>query len=631
MKILSIHADYLEYAATKKALKTAEEANKEPVHVDDCLVIFTAVERSEEPDPKQAAQRLKDEIKEIASQVKAKTIVLYPYAHLSSELAPPNTAIQVLQEAESLLKQDYTVYRAPFGWYKAFEIKAKGHPLSELSRQFSIDATAAKLDESEAVKKEETLKSTWCILEPDGTLHELHKEGDQVKGFDFKQHKDLGRFTAYEIAKSRVVKQEPPHVKSMRSLELVDYEEGSDPGNLRYYPKGRLIKSLLEQFVTQKTIAYGAMEIESPIMYDYEHPSLKSYLNRFPARQYTIQTPNKKVFLRFAACFGQFLMAKDATISYKQLPLKLYELTRYSFRVEQRGELAGLRRLRAFTMPDCHALCQDLDQAKQELLKRFQLAVDVTNKAGIDTQKTLELGVRITKDLWDKEKAFVVSLVKQWGKPVLLEMWNDKFFYFIFKYEFNYVDVNGKAAALATDQIDVENAERYGITYVDSKGKKQHPIILHLSPSGAIERVMWALLEQAAEEQRQGRPPLLPLWLSPTQVRIIPVSNEKHLQHAQDLLHKFEEQDIRADIDDHEDTIGKRIRNAEHEWVPFVLVIGDKEAAADQLTVRIRATNKQEAMGFQGLVSRIKNETKGMPFRPLPLPRLLSQRPTFVG
>ena len=109
----------------------------------------------------------------------------------------------------------------------------------------------------------------------------------------------------------------------MKRLEIADYEPGSDPGNIRWYPKGRMIKSLLEQYVTARVAAYGGMEVETPIMYDFNHPSLKSYLNRFPARQYMLKSEDKELFLRFAACFGQFLMAHDAQISYKQLPIKL--------------------------------------------------------------------------------------------------------------------------------------------------------------------------------------------------------------------------------------------------------------------------------------------------------------------
>lgn len=629
MKILSIHADYIEFQATKKALKGAEEADKRPVKVDECLVVFCAVEKSDESNTKQVSERLKIEIENIAGQVKAKTIVIYPYAHLSSSLACPEKAVEILRSAESILKKSFKVYRAPFGWYKAFEIKAKGHPLSELSREFSVDKELGKMDVSEAVKKEEKLKSNWYIMDEKGKLSKIEQKDGKVKGFDFK-NKNLEKFASYEIAKIRATKGEPPHVGFMRKLELVDYEEGSDPGNLRYYPKGRLIKSLLETFVTDKVIEYGGMEIESPIMYDYDHPSLKSYLNRFPARQYTIQTPNKKAFLRFAACFGQFLMSKDATISYKNLPLRMYELTRYSFRVEQRGELSGLRRLRAFTMPDCHALCADIGQAKEEYFKRLELSKDIITKIGFSIDD-FELGLRITKDFYEKEKNFIEEFAKKWGKPLLLEMWNEKFFYFILKYEFNFVDANSKATALTTDQLDVENGERYGMAFTGNDGKKKFPLVLHLSPSGAIERVMFALLEKAFLEQQKGNPASLPLWLSPTQIRIIPVSNQHHGKYCESLLECFESESIRADIDDNDESIGKRIRNAEKEWIPYILVIGDKETSGDKLTVRIRESGKQEAMNTKRLIETIKNLTKGMPFKKLPLPKHLSMRPVFVG
>src|ERR671929_2273217 len=167
------------------------------------------------------------------------------------------------------------------------------------------------------------------------------------------------------MIKKRTVDEQPPHVRLMKKLAIADYEPASDVGNMRYYPKGRLMKSLIEQYVTRRVMEYGGIEVETPIMYDTKHPSLQSYFNRFPARQYSITSDNKQLFLRFAACFGQFLMAKDFNISYKQLPLKLYELTRYSFRREKSGELVGLRRLREFTMPDCHAMRKHLRPSKE--------------------------------------------------------------------------------------------------------------------------------------------------------------------------------------------------------------------------------------------------------------------------
>jgi len=475
---------------------------------------------------------------------------------------------------------------------------------------------------SEAVKAEEKLRSSWYILSPDGDLSSLEE-------FDFTGHEKLRKFADYEVRKSRVVDREPPHVTLMRSLELVDYEPASDPGNMRYYPKGRMIKALLEDYVTGMVLDYGGMAVETPIMYDMNHPSLASYLNRFPARQYIIESDNDRYFLRFAACFGQFLMAHDATISYRNLPLRIYEMTKYSFRREQRGELVGLRRLRAFTMPDVHAMCRDMPQAKREFRRRFKLSRDTLDGIGLDADD-YELGVRVTEEFYRRNRRFVRSLVRMHGKPALVEMWRERFFYFVLKWELNFVDALDKASALSTDQIDVENGERYGIEYTDEDGKQRHPLILHCSPSGAIERDIYALLEKAYMEMQQKRPPVLPLWLAPTQVRLIPVS-EAHVKAAERIAKRFSRSRVRADIDDRDETVPKKIRDAEMEWIPYIVVLGEREVGAEKVPVRVRSDGEIRKMAVRELVAEIRRQVKGKPYRPLPLPMRVQRRPKFVG
>jgi len=633
MKLLLIHADFVEWEPKTKAIKSAEEVEKKKTRVEEVLVAFTAVEKQDESDIKGAASLAVKEIASVFGQVKAKAVVLYPYAHLSPDLASPSSGLETMKMMENEAKKaGLPVKRAPFGWYKAFDIKCKGHPLSELSKSITAGKCSPgeeKKDVSEAVKKEQALTSTWYIAEPSGKMNTITMKDGKVSGFDFSKHPKLLKLVQYEMAKSREVKEEPPHIKLMGKLGLVSYEPGSDPGNFRHLPKGRMVKALLEEWVTRKMQEYGAMEVETPIMYDYEHPCLKSYLNRFPARQYTIETPNKRVFLRFSACFGQFLIARDASISYRNLPLKMYELTRYSFRVEQRGELAGLRRLRAFTMPDCHALCKDLEQAKEEMGRRFDVANEVQTGAGLDMKGDIEFSMRAVKDFADKNKDYVLDLVKRWGKPVLLEVWDQRFFYFIYKLEWNFIDALGKAACLATDQIDVENAERYGIKYTDKDNSQRFPLILHQSPSGSIERVMYALLEKAHMEQQAGKNPLLPVWLSPTQVRLCPV-NDSFNRYCETLSEDLGKKCIRADVDDRVETVGKKIRDAETEWIPFIVVVGEKEKASGKLAVRFRRTGEVRAMAPEELAKLVGKETEGMPWRPLPVSRMLTERAVFV-
>ncbi len=622
MRLLLIHSDFIEYEVKDKAIKNPEETDKKADRFEEALTVFTAVEKVDEKSPGKAVTQAVSEIEKTAEQLKVKNIMIYPYAHLSSNLASPKKAQEILIEIEYELKQkNFNVKRSPFGWYKSFKISCKGHPLSELSREIIPE------EETESLKQERKLSSYWHILTEDGKLHDV---GD----FNFKNHENLKKFAFYEKEKSRASKQEPPHVKLMQKLEIADYEPASDAGNMRFYPKGRFIKKLIEEYVTQRVVEYGGLEVETPIMYDMDHPTLSKYLQRFPARQYQIESDKRNFFLRFAACFGQFLMAHDATISYKDLPLKIYELTRYSFRREQSGELTGLRRLRAFTMPDVHAFTSDLPMAMDEFKVRYDLCLSVLENIGIENDD-VEMALRTTKDFYEKNKNFMIDLVKKLGKPVLLEMWDERIFYFVLKYEFNFVDISDKASALSTDQIDIENGERYDITFTDKDGKSKHPLILHCSPSGAIERVIYALLEKEAIKMNKGQKPMLPLWLSPTQIRFVPVSSD-FVKTCETFIEEFNKKSpyihIRADIDDREESVSRKIRDAEKEWIPIILVVGEKESKSKTFTPRFREKTigkENQAYKLDELYNLISETTSGYPQQRIPLSVHLFKRPKF--
>jgi len=623
MKLLLIHSDYIEYEVKDKAIKKPEETDKKRDRLEEALTVFIAVEKIDEKASDKSVKQTVSEIEKTSGKLNVKNIMLYPYAHLSSNLARPKKAQEILVEIEYELKQkNFSVKRSPFGWYKSFKISCKGHPLSELSREI-VPAE----EETESLKKERKLSSDWYILTEDGKLHDIDK-------FDYKKHENLKKFSFYEKEKSREVKQEPAHVKLMQKLEIADYEPASDGGNMRFYPKGRLIKKLVEEYVTKRVVEYGGLEVETPIMYDMDHPTLSKYLERFPARQYQIESDKRNFFLRFAACFGQFLMAHDATISYKDLPLKLYELTKYSFRREQSGELTGLRRLRAFTMPDVHSLTSDIDMAMDEFKIRFDLSLSVLENIGIE-KSDIEMALRTTKDFYKENKEFILDLVKKLKKPILVEMWDERIFYFILKFEFNFVDKSDKASALSTDQIDIENGERYDINFADKDGKNKHPLILHCSPSGAIERVIYALLEKEALKMDKGKKPMLPLWLSPTQIRFIPIGDEfiSDCKKLTEELHLDEHYIIRSDIDDREESVGRKIRDAEKEWIPIIIVVGEKEKTSKKFKPRFRISKlgKEKEYSIKEIQKLVKEITKGFPQKPLPLPLYLSKRPKFKG
>ena len=621
MRILQLHCDSIEYTPTKKEIRSAEDIDDpKTILLEELVVVFVAIE---DGDDSSVAQNAITQIKNSMEKIGCKKLLLYPYAHLSSNLAKPSVAISLLSEMEKGASDLDEVSHSPFGWTKSYKLQVKGHPLAESSKvvtKDSVDSAETEIT-SDALKGESKIRSYWKIMSPDGSLVNI---GD----FDFKDHKKLEILAKYESAKQRNADVPPPHVALMKKMAISDYEPASDSGNMRFFPNGRLIKSLIERFVTDKVKEYGGYEVETPIMYDSEHPSMVSYFNRFPARQYNIDSDGKKLFLRFAACFGQFLMANQFQMSYKNLPYKLYELTRYSFRREQSGELVGLRRLRAFTMPDCHAFCKDMPQAIDEIKVRFELSQNVLRELGID-DSDYDMAIRFTEDFYNENKSSVEELVKKHGRPVLVEMWKEKFFYFVLKWEFNFIDNLGKASALSTDQIDVENGDRYGIEFVDEENKKQHPIILHNSPSGAIERIIYALLEKAAKDSKEGRKPQFPLWLAPTQVRIIPLKDEFY-DFSENLADKISENDVRVDIDDRNESIGKRIREAEKEWIRYILVIGEKEKNSENLSIRDRQTGDVREISFDDFINEIKKQTTGKPFTGLNLPKYLSKRPQLM-
>lgn len=607
MRILLIHSDYLNYNVKNKTpvAEEIEDAKKQGAF-DESLVVFTAVEKDDENNPQGIVKNLVKEVIKTNDQVKAENIVLYPYAHLSSSLSSPKVAVQVLKDAEEALNAEgLNVKRVPFGWYKAFEISCKGHPLSELSRTI----TAEEEEEEEVEKK----PSSWSIL-----------DGDKIIDIDdFKFENDqLEKLVSYELGTGASDAGEPPHVKLMREKELCDYESASDVGNLKWFPKGRLVRDLLADYVYNLVVDQGVMPIETPIFYDLDNEAINVHAAKFGERQYRTDT-KKNLMLRFACCFGAFRVMADPFITWKNLPAKLYELSTYSFRFEKKGEVVGLKRLRAFTMPDFHSFCADMNSTLEEFSKQTDMCI----QTGVDLDVNYEIIFRATKDFYDENKEWMYSIGKKIGKPVLLEILPERKHYWSCKIDFAAIDYLGRPIENPTVQIDVESGKRFDITYLGEDGKEHYPTILHCSPTGSIERVICSLLEKTAIELDE-KAPMLPTWLSPIEVRIITVG-EDHKDFANELYDKINAENIRVDVDDRDESVGKKIRNAATEWIPYIFVVGDNEKESGVFSVTVRETGEKVDMTVDELIKEVLDKTKGMPYRGLPLPKDISTRINF--
>ncbi|MBN1677776.1 MAG: threonine--tRNA ligase [Candidatus Thermoplasmatota archaeon] len=612
MRVLLIHADRFEYEV-KDPTKMAEplpEKFERRQSFTEALVAFSTIEGSDE-DVQGISQVAANDFAEVFSKVNAERLVLYPYAHLSSNLAGPKLAVDVLKATEAAIAaKGIEVHRSPFGWYKGFEIKCKGHPLSELSREFVAEK---KVTREEVVDK---IQSSFYILTPEGEEQPIDMEDiDSAKILD--GYPSLKAFILSEEI-GRTKGEEPPSIKAMQRLELVDYEEASDRGHFRMFPKGHLIFKLLEKWAEWIALErIGAVQIDTPIMYDWSLPDIRSQGMSFHERHYTLKTEEKREFvLRFAGDFGLFRMIKGSTLSYRNLPLRIYEFSK-SFRLEQRGELTGLKRLRAFHMPDIHCFTKDLDEGWKEYAHLYRNYADLADATGVE----YAVAFRIVKEFYDKYKDNIFELLRHSKRPALVEVISAMKHYWAVKHEFQGIDAVGGAVQLSTVQLDVEDAERYGIVYTDSDGKKKGCIICH-SSIGSIERWIYVLLEEALKHDK----PALPFWLSPTQVRLIPVGSE----FVADCERFADQLDARVDIDDLDDKVGKKIRNAEMEWINMIIVVGEKERASSRYPVRLR-TGEQKAMTLEQLKAEIERLSAGYPEGKLPLPRLLSRRPVFRG
>jgi len=314
-------------------------------------------------------------------------------------------------------------------------------------------------EKEEKEEKKEAEKSKFYLL--NGETKELIELNEKnVKKLEDEGLKALAMHEMGIKHEKKSKETEPPHVKFITEKEICDYESSSDAGHFRWYPKGKLIRDLLQDYVYNMVVENNGMPVETPVMYDLGNKAIREHADKFGERQYRFKQGSKDLMLRFAACFGQFMMKKDMYILPKHLPLKLYELSTYSFRYEQRGELVGLKRLRAFTMPDMHTVCLDIKQAMEEFENQFWMCL----KTDDDLNTPYSVIFRYTQDFFDENKEWFFKIAKdykeKYGKDVILELLPERKHYWVGKVDMAVIDSFGRPIENPTVQIDVESAKR---------------------------------------------------------------------------------------------------------------------------------------------------------------------------
>ena len=630
MRILQTHSDWIEYEPIKKEIPQAEDVEKKIYKLNDVLVVFTAVE---EGDDEKVAKRAIDEIKEFMEKLKINRILIYPFVHLSNKPAKPNDALKVLKTMETYSKElGLETYRAPFGWNKRITNAVKGHPLAEQSKIFVPGEKKEK--KVPEVKKDKFHR--FMIIDVDGKEYEVTKENwkeCQVFSKKEKRYEYLKIFVRNELEGKPLKMKQPKHIELMRKLELVDYCPESDVGNMKWYPNGVLMKDLIMDYALNKiAIPWGAMKMQNPLLYRTDVPEIQKLQGEFHERDYKVEEEVPLV-LRFASDPGAFPFVQKLNFTYKNMPVKVYEEA-ICFRKEQKGEVAGLMRVRNFWMTDQHAFCSDEEQAKkvyEELSILFAKLMDETI-----AKEHWVLGFEIVEEFYEKYKEFLIEIIKKIKVPAFFKLMKEMSHYYAFKNEYQAIFPDGNNLQISTVQWDIKNGERFNIRFTNRDGKKVPvPYIIHASSFGSIERAMAAILETGAWMEQDGKAPMFPVWLSPEQVRLIPVSCEKHMKKCEEIAEKLEKENIRVGIDDRDLTVPKKVFEAKRSWIPYIIVIGDKEIKSEKFPVVIREKSSlkkeyREEYTLKEFLNEIKEKTFDMPFRRLYIPRELSKRVIFV-
>jgi len=405
----------------------------------------------------------------------------------------------------------------------------------------------------------------------------------RIYGIAFNSRKELEEYlTLQEEIKKR------DHRKIGKDLDLFVFSDLVGKGLPLFTEKGSIIRRELERFVVDEELKRGYKHIYTPDLANVELYKTSGHYPYYKDTMYPVmKVDEEELILRPMTCPHHFQYYASRPRSYRELPFRIAELAK-QFRYEKSGELLGLLRVRMFCLADSHIVCQK-DQALDELNQVLDLieyiALVIGYKPGENYRYRLSLGDRKdTKkyyqddEAWDYAENVLRDVLKQ-RKANYFEAEKEAAFYGP-KIDIQMKNVAGKEDTAFTVQYDFVMPKRFKLSYIDRDGKEKEPIVIHRSSIGAIERTMALLIEHYAGA--------FPTWLSPVQVKIIPVA-DRHLDHIRKLEGEFKSRGVRVEVDDRSERMNLKIRQAQLEKIPYMVIIGDKEVADNSVSVRRRS------------------------------------------
>jgi len=555
MRILQMHADWIEYEPIKKEISLAEEAEKKKYRIEEVLVLFASVE---DGDNEKIAAKAVEEVKGFLEKMKIDKLLIYPFAHLSSNLAKPEDALKIVKEMESEAKKlKIEVYRAPFGWNKALAIKVKAHPLAEQSKVFSSS------EQKVAAKVQREIKNPLSLI----------KRSD-FAGISEKDHRIIGE-----------------------QLDLFSFQEVA-PGMVFLHPKGVILRDILVDFWKQEHKKGGYQEISAPILLNNAVWKVSGHMDHYKENMFFSEIEGQGFGLKPMNCASAILVFKSKSRSYRNLPLRISELG-LVHRNELSGVLSGLFRVRAFIQDDAHIFV-DEKHLEQEIISIIKLVKYFYDVFGFEY--SFELSGRPESamgdpKLWSKAEAILENVLD--SLKIKYKKNPSEGAFYGPKVDFHIKDSMEREWQLATVQVDFFMPERFNAKFIGEDGKEHAPIMIHRVIYGALERFIGILVEHY-----QGK---FPLWLSPVQVRILSISDD-NVKYAKEIAEELQKNEIRIEDDFEAHKIEYKIREAQLQKIPYMIIIGKKEEQSKSIAVRDREGKVKYKVKLKDFIKQLKKE-----------------------
>ena len=567
MKTLNLHCDHIKFKALKKALKQIDElapVQTKEGDAQNCLAVLIAVEKD---DNLKSAEQLTASIQDIANQVQTKSVVLYPYAHLSKNLSSPETAIEILNATKKSLSEKFDILQAPFGYYKQLELKIKGHPLSELSREFKISESEESSDISEKERKR--------------LLRQVSKAKLDTSKLADNDHRIIGN-----------------------KLNLWSFNNVA-PGMVFWHPKGLHIKNKLIEFWRDMHRQNKYEEISTPQVMDRKLWEISGHWKLYKENNFKTSYEKRDFLVKPMNCPGGMLVYKTSPKTYKDLPLRVGEIGTVH-RVELSGTLGGLFRVIQFTQDDAHIFCTQeqlhseivgvlklflsiLDQFK---FKKYRFTISIRS----EEKKSKYLGNDKT---WEEAEGALAKGLDDLGVEYTIEKGEAKFYGPSLDIQIE--DSLGREWQCSTLQLDFALPERFEMKYIDQLAKERTPIMLHRVVLGSFERFLGVYTEHL-----NGN---FPLWLSPNQVKILTL-NDAVKPYAKQIYDTLFQAGYQVELNDKSESMNKKVKEASIQKFNYILTVGEKEQQENSIAIKKRGEKEINKMTLEDFKKQLQKEVK---------------------